>query len=77
MEAVGVIGSGGDLADRDLVIEAVTEHEPAKAALYRELGAIVRPDCVLAGNTSSIPISRLVAAGRLGRKSGRGFVEYG
>ena len=51
----------GDLADRDLVIEAVTEHEPTKTALYRDLGGIVRPDCVLASNTSSIPISRLAA----------------
>ncbi|HST66266.1 MAG TPA: 3-hydroxybutyryl-CoA dehydrogenase [Mycobacteriales bacterium] len=51
----------GDLADRDLVIEAITEHEPTKTALYAELGGIVRPDCVLASNTSSIPISRLAA----------------
>ena len=53
-----------DLADRDLVIEAVVEDEPTKTALYRELSAIVRPDCVLASNTSSIPISRLAAAAR-------------
>ena len=51
-----------DLADRDLVIEAVVEDEPTKTALYRELSGIVRPDCVLASNTSSIPISRLAAA---------------
>ena len=53
-----------DLADRDLVIEAVVEDEPTKTALYRELSAVVRPDCVLASNTSSIPISRLAAAAR-------------
>jgi 3-hydroxybutyryl-CoA dehydrogenase len=51
-----------DLADRDLVIEAIVEDEPTKTALYRELSALVRPDCVLASNTSSIPISRLAAA---------------
>jgi 3-hydroxybutyryl-CoA dehydrogenase len=51
-----------DLADRDLVIEAIVEDEPTKTALYRELSGIVRPDCVLASNTSSIPISRLAAA---------------
>jgi 3-hydroxybutyryl-CoA dehydrogenase len=51
-----------DLADRELVIEAVTEHEPTKIALYRELSAVVGPDCVLASNTSSIPIARLAAA---------------
>jgi len=53
-----------DLSDRDLVIEAVVEDEPTKTALYRELSAVVRPDCVLASNTSSIPISRLAAAAR-------------
>jgi 3-hydroxybutyryl-CoA dehydrogenase len=51
-----------DLADRDLVIEAVVEDEQTKSALYRELSAVVRPACVLASNTSSIPISRLAAA---------------
>jgi len=51
-----------DLADRDLVIEAIVEDEPTKTALYRELSGVVRPDCVLASNTSSIPISRLAAA---------------
>jgi 3-hydroxybutyryl-CoA dehydrogenase len=51
-----------ELADRDLVIEAVVEDEASKTALYRELSAVVRPDCVLASNTSSIPISRLAAA---------------
>jgi 3-hydroxybutyryl-CoA dehydrogenase len=51
-----------ELADRDLVIEAVVEDEPTKTALYRELSGMVRPDCVLASNTSSIPISRLAAA---------------
>ena len=50
-----------DLSDRELVIEAITEHEPTKTALYRELGDVVGPDCVLASNTSSIPISRLAA----------------
>jgi 3-hydroxybutyryl-CoA dehydrogenase len=53
-----------DLGDRDLVIEAVVEDEATKTALYRELSAVVRPDCVLASNTSSIPISRLAAAAR-------------
>ena len=51
-----------DLADRDLVIEAIVEDEAVKTALYAELGTLVRPDTVLASNTSSIPISRLAAA---------------
>ena len=50
-----------DLADRDLVIEAIVEDEAVKTALYAELGTVVRPDTLLASNTSSIPISRLAA----------------
>jgi 3-hydroxybutyryl-CoA dehydrogenase len=51
-----------DLADRELVIEAVVEDEEAKLAIFRALGAIVREDAILASNTSSIPIMKLAAA---------------
>jgi 3-hydroxybutyryl-CoA dehydrogenase len=51
-----------DLADRDLVIEAVVEDEAEKVAIFSALGAVVSPDCVLASNTSSIPIMKLAAA---------------
>jgi 3-hydroxybutyryl-CoA dehydrogenase len=51
-----------DLADRDVVIEAVVEDEPAKLAIFRALGGIVSPQCLLASNTSSIPIMKLAAA---------------
>jgi len=50
----------GDLADRDLVVEAIVEDEAAKVALFRELDRIVEsPDAILASNTSSIPIMKL------------------
>ncbi|MDQ2796350.1 MAG: 3-hydroxybutyryl-CoA dehydrogenase [Actinomycetota bacterium] len=49
-----------DLADRDLVIEAIVENEQAKIALFRQLDEIVTsPDAILASNTSSIPITKL------------------
>jgi 3-hydroxybutyryl-CoA dehydrogenase len=51
-----------DLADRDLVIEAVVEDEAEKVAIFSALGGIVSPECVLASNTSSIPIMKLAAA---------------
>lgn len=52
-----------DLADRQLVIEAVIEDEAVKAGLFAELdGIITDPDAVLASNTSSIPIMKLAAA---------------
>ena len=52
-----------DLADRDLVVEAILENEAAKIALFRDLDSIVTsPDAVLASNTSSIPIMKLGVA---------------
>jgi len=52
-----------DLADRDLVIEAATENQDIKSALFAELDDVVkRPDAILATNTSSIPIAEVARA---------------
>ena len=52
-----------DLADRQLVIEAVVEDEAVKTAIFAQLDAIVTdPQAVLASNTSSIPIMKIAAA---------------
>ncbi|MFG2430747.1 3-hydroxybutyryl-CoA dehydrogenase [Streptomyces sp. NPDC048590] len=49
-----------DLADRDLVIEAIVENTEAKTELFAALDKIVEnPAAVLATNTSSIPVMRL------------------
>ncbi len=45
----------------DFVVEAATEKFEIKAALFRELDTICRPEIVLASNTSSISITRLAA----------------
>jgi 3-hydroxyacyl-CoA dehydrogenase/enoyl-CoA hydratase/3-hydroxybutyryl-CoA epimerase/enoyl-CoA isomerase len=50
------------LADRDLVIEAITEDEAAKLATYGELARVMKPGAILASNTSTISISRLAEA---------------
>jgi 3-hydroxybutyryl-CoA dehydrogenase len=51
-----------ELADRELVIEAASEHEETKLELFRRLGRILsRDDAILASNTSSIPIVKLGA----------------
>ncbi len=47
--------------DCDLVVEAIVENVAAKQALFAELSAVVRPDCVLASNTSALPIEELAA----------------
>ena len=52
-----------DLADRQLVIEAVIEDENVKADIFSRLDEIITdPDAVLASNTSSIPIMKIAAA---------------
>jgi 3-hydroxybutyryl-CoA dehydrogenase len=52
-----------DLADRQLVIEAVIEDETVKGKIFAALDEIIAdPDAVLASNTSSIPIMKIAAA---------------
>jgi len=45
-----------ELADRDLVIEAVVESLSVKEALFANLGEIAKPGAVLATTTSSLPV---------------------
>jgi 3-hydroxybutyryl-CoA dehydrogenase len=47
------------MANADIVIEAVAERVDVKHALFLELETIVRPDAILATNTSSISIAAL------------------
>jgi 3-hydroxyacyl-CoA dehydrogenase len=50
------------LADADLVIEAVYEDMAVKSGVFGQLADIVRPDAILASNTSYLDIDRLAAA---------------
>ena len=52
------------LADADYLVEAIVEQADAKRELFAGLDAIVRPDVILASNTSSISITLLGAATR-------------
>lgn len=49
------------LAHADLVIEAVYEDLDLKRQVFADLEQDVRPDCVLATNTSSLPVSAMAA----------------
>ena len=49
------------LADCDLVVEAATEKFEIKAEIFRDLDRIVKPEVILATNTSSISITKLGA----------------
>jgi 3-hydroxybutyryl-CoA dehydrogenase len=50
------------LADVDLVIEAATESEEIKRKIFAAVTPILRPDAIIASNTSSISITRLAAS---------------
>jgi len=51
-----------DLADCDLVIEAITEVREAKLALFGELDRVCKPGAILATNTSSFRVAEIAAA---------------
>jgi 3-hydroxybutyryl-CoA dehydrogenase len=51
----GTVGYG-DLADCDLVIEAITESLPLKLEMWREVDQIVKPQAIFATNTSSLAV---------------------
>ena len=63
-----------DLADCDLVIEAITEDLDAKLAMWREVDAIVKPEAFFATNTSSLAVAaQAEATGRPERFLGLHF----
>lgn len=53
--------SYNDLADCDLVIEAVLEKMDIKKAVYKQLDEVCKPECILASNTSSLSITEIAA----------------
>ncbi|TCO80839.1 3-hydroxyacyl-CoA dehydrogenase [Plasticicumulans lactativorans] len=64
------------LADCDVIIEAATENEALKLAIFRELDAVAKPGAILASNTSSISITRIAGAtGRADHVIGMHFMN--
>ena len=78
-EALGRISTSTDYAAfgaADLVIEAATEKEEVKRAIFRTLVPHLTPGCIIATNTSSISITRLGAGtDRPGRFIGMHFMN--
>jgi 3-hydroxybutyryl-CoA dehydrogenase len=63
-EALGRLQTTTDLSalsGADFVVEAVTENFDVKAAVWRALEPVCRPEIIFASNTSSISITRLAA----------------
>ncbi len=65
-----------ELADCELVVEAVTESEALKLDLFRKLDQAVNKDAILASNTSSISITKIAAVtGRPDKVIGMHFMN--
>src|SRR3954465_15899557 len=61
-------------ADVDIVVEAVFENVDLKKTTFAELGAVTRPDCVLASNSSTLDIDEFAkASGRPAQVVGHHF----
>ena len=50
-----------NLAPADFIVEAATEKFDIKTEIFRDLDSIMKPDVILASNTSSISITKLAA----------------
>ncbi len=62
LERIGASESYDTLGDCDMVIEAATENEEVKRKIFTALCPSLKPDAMVASNTSSISITRLAAA---------------
>lgn len=62
LSRVSVTGALDGLADCDLVIEAASENEEVKRKIFSQLCLSLKPEALLATNTSSISITRLAAS---------------
>ncbi len=62
LERIVAVPGYDALADADLVIEAAAEKEEVKRSIYKAVTPHVKPECLLASNTSSISITRLGAS---------------
>ncbi|MFK8332227.1 3-hydroxyacyl-CoA dehydrogenase [Pseudomonas sp. BJa5] len=67
-------GSLAELADAQLVVEAIVENLAIKRVLLADLEAVVADDCLLASNTSSLSVTAIAAQCRVpGRVGGFHF----
>jgi len=67
---ISVVDSLGSFSPADIVIEAIVENLQAKHELFRSLESIVRVDCLLATNTSSLSVTEIAAGCRFPERVG-------
>ncbi len=61
LQNIKVVSDLTSFKEGDLIIEAITENPQAKQELFRQLNEVVKPDALIATNTSSISITLLAA----------------
>jgi 3-hydroxybutyryl-CoA dehydrogenase len=61
LDRIAATATLADLGQADLIIEAATEKEAVKHAIFEELKPHLKPETILTSNTSSISITRLAA----------------
>lgn len=59
---VSASGNLADMADCDLIVEAVLESLDIKTNAYKHMDIVCKPETIIASNTSSISITKLAAA---------------
>lgn len=59
---VSASGNVADMADCDLIVEAVLESLDIKTNAYKHMDMVCKPETIIASNTSSISITKLAAA---------------
>ncbi|MEE8275316.1 MAG: 3-hydroxybutyryl-CoA dehydrogenase [Alphaproteobacteria bacterium] len=59
LKLIKPVSDYGELADCDLVIESATENEEVKREIFKKVSAVLKPEGLMATNTSSISVTRL------------------
>ena len=59
LKRIKPVSDYGELADCDLVIESATENEEVKREIFKKVSAVLKPEGLMATNTSSISVTRL------------------
>jgi 3-hydroxybutyryl-CoA dehydrogenase len=62
LERILPVSNYAPMGDVGIIIEAATEREDIKRAIFEKAGAVLAPNAILASNTSSIPITRMATA---------------
>lgn len=61
LERISPVSDYAPMADAIFIVEAATEREDIKQAIFEAAGKVLAPKAILASNTSSIPITRMAA----------------